>query len=343
MSFARASRRATSAFTVALLVASAVIACVGDEPASSVGGGSTPAHDAAQGTDDGAPGSDSGAGPNDGGGSGSDADADADAAVFDPLSIPDLALWLDAERGLGTQQDVRNWTDQVSKANARGDSPFDGDAGSCVPPVVVPNEINGRPVVRFDGSSSCLVLGNAFSTAFRDFSRGLSLFVVAKPGAYTGTREAVIAMHPASRELNESIRLTRGDQPPFLTVRNASGTDVHHSTSAGVFVPEEVHAFALVSAANGDSGAGDFTPIGSLSAYLDGAPITLTGGTASMLPTMRTRSMSLIGRFVHGGGHPQLNAPGYFRGDLAEIMIFRRAITKDEREKIDAYLREKWL
>ena len=275
-------------------------------------------------------------GPRGGGGGG---ETDADASTFDPKSIPDLALWLDAEKGLANQENVTNWTDQISQANARGDQSFDG--GTCVPPKRVPNEIKGQSVVRFDGTSSCLVLGDTFFQSFRDFSKGFSLFVVTKAKA-SDKREAVIALHPRQRVINESIRLMRQDQGGGVSVRSPEGVEIGTSTNAAAFADGQVHALAVVSAA-GDAGAGGFTPTGSVKLFVDGNAVAAVGGTSGLVPTTTTRSFSMIGRFIFGGGEPTAASPGYFTGDIAEIMVFRRALDVSERQQIDTYLRERWL
>ena len=191
-------------------------------------------------------------------------DAATDAGpVFSPKSIPDLALWLDAEQGLAVQSNVNNWVDQVSLTAVRGDQAH--GAGTCTPPQRIANEVKTHPVVRFNGTSTCLVLDDRFGGTFRDFTKGTSIFIVAKAGTSTGTRESLIDFSPGFGQSNDYFLLARDDQRAFHYVRNSSGPpfDDTSGSSASAFLAGEVH---VVSA---------FGSAGAAASYLSGVAFQL--------------------------------------------------------------------
>ncbi len=94
-----------------------------------------------------------------------DADADAaDVAPSDggtPASVKTLVLWLDATKSLtSTGSLVSKWPDQSGKGNHATQS------SSGNQPTIVSSGIGGKRAVRFDGSTSYLVIADASTLQF---------------------------------------------------------------------------------------------------------------------------------------------------------------------------------
>lgn len=79
----------------------------------------------------------------------------AGSAAWTPANLPGLWLWLKASTlGLNDGDSVTTWT----KAGGTGSSPTQGTAGSR--PTYQTNEVNGQPVIRFDGTDDFFTMGN---------------------------------------------------------------------------------------------------------------------------------------------------------------------------------------
>lgn len=265
-------------------------------------------------------------------------DASDGGPAFSPKTIPDLALWLDAEQGLAPQSNVTNWVDQVSLTAVRGDQSY--GAGTCAPPQRIPNEIKAHPVVRFNGTSTCLVMDDRFGGTFRDFTKGTTIVVVAKAGTATGARESVIDFSPAVGSSNDYLLLARDDQRAFHYVRNSNGPpfDDTSGSNASAFIAGETH---IVTAVGNGGTAATYISGAQFQIYLDGTALAMTS-TDTIVPPLLNRNMSLVGRFVGGNGQPTVNDPGWYRGDIGEILVFRRALTAAELGRVHDYLKAKW-
>ena len=94
--------------------------------------------------------------------------------AWSPANLPGLLLWLDASRitGLNDGDSVSQWDDLSGNANHWA------QATVSKQPTYETNELNGRPIVRFDGVDDVL------EHAGLDFGSSYTLFVVF---AYQGT------------------------------------------------------------------------------------------------------------------------------------------------------------
>lgn len=312
-------------------------ACVGDDARRASGGGQD-----ASAPLDGGNGTIVPSGTSDGGSdaaSSSDASTDEDASTFTPASIDGLTLWLDSTRGLGSSGTVTNWVDQATLRAVRGNVAY-GGGGTCVPPSRIDGEIKGNPVVRFDGTSNCLVMGDAFFDRFRDFRAGVTAFIVAKPGTASGSDEALLDFSPTTGVATEFVSITRDDQKPNYNVQDPSVGLSLAASNSSAFIEGEVHIMTM-SAEPGDAGA--FGSSSSVTFYVDGVAAPLSSTPTVYVPSVTNRSMSTIGRFVPGNGLPTTSAPGWYRGDIGEIVLYLRTLDAAERDAVHAYLKSKWL
>jgi hypothetical protein len=111
------------------------------------------------------------------------------------------------------------------------------------------------------------------------------------------------------------------------------------STNASAFLTDEMHLLT-VSAIPGDAGA--FTS-NSISFFIDGTATASSSQPVIHVPRVLNRSKSTVGRYVPGNGSPTVTSPGWFRGDVAEILVWFRELAPAERVLVEAYLESRWM
>lgn len=226
-----------------------------------------------------------------------------------------LRLWLDAG--------ARVTKDGANLVSALGDgSGVANDASQATPakqPLWIDNVINGRPVLRFDGINDQLIA--TLSPGTDNFT----VFVVAK----------TTAAHEIDTEGTTGTAGTSGQKYLF------------GATSSGV-----------------NAGAGMSLGTNGISIYENGnsymPPLAVYGGSVgngfvlgAFEYEARRPTIFLNGQLLRPGlvsPRPQVSAPteigagafGAFAGDIAEIMIYNRALSADERAIVEAYLSRKY-
>lgn len=337
------------AFTAFSVGGICYVACVGDDP--------DPVADAAS-QPDAATSSSGSTGTSGGGTSGSPevrdatstedaptADLDSgpkDAGSFRPSDLPGLTLWLDSLQGLGVNPSVQNWVDQVTLSAAKGDGTY-GNGNNCVPPSRVDGEIKGHPVVRFNGTSNCIAMGDAFFNRFADFREGVSIFIVAKPAGTEAGEQAVLDFSPGAVS-TEWVALSRDGDRPRYSIQNPMYGLSNSSSAASAFISGEPHVLSTVVQA-GDEGAFSADHPGGkpVAFFIDGTPGAVASAPAVYVPTVKNRQLSTLGRYVSGHGIPNGNSPGWFKGDIGEVIVYFRALAPGELAQVHAYLKAKWL
>lgn len=226
-----------------------------------------------------------------------------------------LRLWLDA--GSGVAKDGANlvsaWGDGSGVSNDAS------QATSAKQPVWIDNAINGRPVLRFDGQNDQLVA--TLSPGTDNFT----VFVVAK----------TTAAHEIDTEGTTGTAGTSGQK--YLFGATTSGANAGAGMSLGT------NGISIYE--NGDS-------------YMP--PLAVHSGTVgngfvlgAFEYEARRPTIFLNGQLVRAGlvsPRPQVFAPteigsgafGAFAGDVAEIMIYNRALGVGERAVVEAYLSRKY-
>lgn len=230
-------------------------------------------------------------------------------ADFSPDELPDLILWLDAGVGASVVRvegvaRVVEWRDR-SPAGHRA-TPVHGLA----PPVHVPDQLNGRGVLRFDGTHA-LVLEDS---AALDFQGGddLALFAVAN----ARSNGSLLA------RTDGAAMQYRFHVPRERTLRVVFGRGGEQRDSVSTLSPD---TFRLLSVAVGDRD-GERRFALRIDGRDEGGGIPGTGQVQS--------ATTIGGR--DGGAAQRLNF------DLAELILYRRALTEDERDRVEAYLRAKY-
>jgi hypothetical protein len=222
----------------------------------------------------------------------------------------DLQLWLRADAGVTTNASggVTQWADQSTNAN----NALQGTDTQA--PVLVANALNARPVLRFDGADDFLDVADSDSLSG---TGDIASFFVVKFADFTWFNAVwakTAANYPAPTDIytpagGNTLRVFRGDGTPD----NFNAVD-----SVGL----RENAYLVLG----------FDVAGSnLTHYLNNQP---NGSGPVTLNTADGNTPLKIGT----------RADGFTRmkGDIAEILIFSRALSSLERSNVFSYLQTKY-
>ncbi len=242
---------------------------------------------------------------------------DGEAAAFDPLSLPNLAIWLDATYQVDVAGDggagvVTRWHDR----SVYGRDAIPAGNGTN-PPTLVPSALGGRPVVHFISSQ-------------------LDLLVT----PWTGPGSSAITMFLVTRGYpNSALRFqTNVSTYPFVMFPiDTSGSEANPSfvLEVGTISPNAVTVRAPI-----DAGPTLLSATWSANGTAD----TYTGG---VLDEQRITGLTLPSGVLYIGGVLPLLGPPYTTvpfadGDIAEAIVYTNALGDADRVKVEAYLRAKW-
>jgi hypothetical protein len=230
-----------------------------------------------------------------------------------PQLIPNLGLWLKADAGVTLVGGaVDGWADQ--SGNGR-----DFSAPGATNRPAYSGTLNGLPVLTFDGTDDYLN-GNAASLNLAQNVNGLTIIAVAKYGASAiqglvsiGTGSVLGAGRSAIDVTATQWRLSgrRLDGDSFGSVAGGT-TSAVPVIQSGVFRYSAGTAGVFINSVSQNDGA--FQTAGA------------TSNTASL-------------RFVIGC---VINLSSFLNGDIAEVIIYQRAISVEERNSVERYLSVKW-
>ncbi|MEO0468066.1 MAG: lamin tail domain-containing protein, partial [Bacteroidota bacterium] len=216
-------------------------------------------------------------------------------------------VWLYADEYGGPLTDnssLSNWTDL---------SGFGNDASQSDPadqPHYFGDEINGHGVVRFDGSQDWLKINGAVSTLTDSFS----LFVVFRPQADTDDGYYLSTHNGGANRIKFGHRiagqLIYDDDDPSMS------NDVYFDQSTIVSM--------------------NLVPNSSINSYINGQPAL---GLNSFGSTGADRAS--IGQEYDGQGNDNQTS-NHWKGDLAEMILFRSNLASEERHQIESYLAIKY-
>lgn len=226
-----------------------------------------------------------------------------------PSQMSGLVTWLRADQGV-TQSGgvVSQWSD----LSGNGNNASQATSGSR--PTVVSNVINGKPVIRFDGSqwlngSANDVIANDYTIItvmkYDSFSEGVAVPVRVKSSV--GAREVFVTQGTIYGQYSAKRGQTQFSVTPAITL--------------GQFgVAEYVY--------------GGGTNYGTSSNFLTSYNGTVLGNYSSVGTAGGTANANVIGQTASGAN--MLN------GDFAELLIFNRALGETERKKVQFYLYQRY-
>ena len=226
------------------------------------------------------------------------------------MPLGNLALWLKADAGLlqgGTNTPVSLWADQSGNGN-HATQPT-----GTSQPLWIPGAIGDRPVVRFNGTNSYLSLPGSTMTG----TTGAEAFVVLKVAVdppsvpcglwYFGLQNNAAEFYP---DTSGAIYETFGFSAPG-GVSYALGVPSQPLT--------QYHVYQVSSQTN------------NWAAWTNGVLLyqTINNTYAYCATPVLGGNMTVFGSY-------------YFAGDIAEVLIFNRTLTVDEKETVGAYLASKY-
>jgi hypothetical protein len=222
-----------------------------------------------------------------------------------------LHLWLRADAGVVLQDGrVAKWEDQSGRSHHGAQDVV------ARRPRVGRDAVGGQPALQFDE-------GQWFTlpSGFKDFPGGVSVFVLARPAS----------PKPVFVEIGNRDRGS-GNPLGLLKVRLVANNFLLE-TEGTPGAPEKVVIDAPRSVSHGRYQSFGVVqgPSGSATLYLNGA--AAANGTAPP-PTQQVKGRNMIG---------QEAGPYEFRGDLAEVLVYGRALGEVERKDVERYLHEKYL
>jgi len=212
-----------------------------------------------------------------------------------------MLLWLKSDYWLSSGG-VASWRDVSGSGNSATQSNVSKQ------PTCVSNAVNGLSAVEFSGTDKWMQL----PTIASDFNNGMTLYVVNKPSA-VDINDRILDMGTGSTANNLLLTLESTTASRFWTSGNASDSILGAgSVSTGAYKALEViHT--------GREAAAIFSD-GTQSKALTSIPN----------PTTADRTANYIGQSNAGAN--------YFAGRIAEIILYDRILTPDERLQVQAYL-----
>lgn len=232
----------------------------------------------------------------------------AGVAAFSPSDLANLQLWLkaDAITGLNDGDEVATWADS-------GPGGRDATAVATARATYQTNELNGKPILRFDGSN------DTFTIASFPLKHTFTAFIVQKAAA-----AGMILEHSANAGLAPGfwIYATTNES---INARNAAGDRSGWNLSAGWAATSAWQVITCRSDgthANHDLWLGD-----------DAQSLTDTVMAADMGSAEVTDTLYICGRGSASLFHP---------ADVAEIIIYNAALATADRQSVIDYLQAKY-
>jgi hypothetical protein len=222
-----------------------------------------------------------------------------------------MVLWLKADAGVTTDGsgNVSAWADQSPAAENAAQS-TSGDE-----PQVVTNALNGKPVIRFNGSSAYLQMPPGFA----EMSSGVSFFAVFTPTTMASW-ERIFDLGNGSPSDNIIFCRNSNESTFAFNTDTGGGNLVQGSSESSLNTAQEYSGIL-----NGAS---------SMTLYQNGAQVgQVTSGLTA--PANVTRNYNYVGK-SNWSGDP------LYQGDMAEIIIYNRPITDIERDEVEGYLADKY-
>lgn len=234
------------------------------------------------------------------------------SAQTSPVPVNGLKLWLKGDSGVILSSGrVSKWTDQSgSGTNAV-------QTAASNQPLLIGTAINGKPAVRFDGVGTFMT----FNLPLNGLS-AITLVLVATSTQSLNGGSSGVANAPLF--WNETASWGTVHLSPFQgVVRYRFGTGQLNN------LPSFTRPLGIGNAPSVTVAVKNGT---AESLFVDGNNVlTQTGKLASIANVKSTGNL--------GRGY---NDNTYFGGDVAEVLVYNRALTDSERQAVEAYLRGKY-
>lgn len=255
--------------------------------------------------------------------------------IEDPTEIDDLALWLRADLGVTEVSGrVSVWADQ----SGNGRNATQGTA--ALRPVRVTNVINGRSVIRFESDAATMAYNLLTTSSFQSFpSNTGSLFFVCKRlvvgddlgqiiGTYNGIQDSDAKWDVSFNIDSGGYKYYTFNYDLFYPGEGRIGTTLTPTGDAKKYGwTDEFLIFYM------EKQSSDNTFVwhnGKEVDSLNGNPVLIDGPPLAMPINIGADTLN-VGPSTTSG----------LNGDIAEVILFDRALTDIERQKVEQYL-SKW-
>ena len=226
--------------------------------------------------------------------------------VFNSNTFSDLKLWLAADEGvvIPSGNAVMQWNDLSGNNNNASQVTLANR------PSIIYNVLNGKPVLRYNGSSSYLDLGNTFS-----IHDSLTFFVVFNT-QNNNLRQSIFSQNDAANAFQ--LEIGRTNRERMAQISGFAGPAVATATSA------QNDQFEILTYRRKDAGASN-------SFHRNGDSLHLTINTNNVF----------TGNGVKNIGRRAINSQ-YLKGDIAEIIFYGQPLSETNRIVVESYLRYKY-
>lgn len=251
-------------------------------------------------------------------------------AAFNPTKIAGLSAWYDASRtetlfdaasggsNVAADGTVARWEDLSGQGNHLTQS-----GASGLRPLRKDGEINGRSVVRFDGSDDRMVFTSALAASSLP---GFTVLCVAK--RWSAGTDNFVLMGQATAFVPYAI---------FIGPGSSYTTLYSPLTNQGVFRGNNaINVFNRTTAflATADTSKPDNTQGSLPELYADRQLVTINDSGTTLAGASATTFTELGAR--RGG------SALYAKADIAEVLYYSRVLAAGERAAAESYLQKKW-
>ena len=238
--------------------------------------------------------------------------------LMPPTALPagGLVLLLDAGNaalGAADGSPVTTWRDASGGGR-------DAVATAGRAPILVTGSLGGDAVLRFDGQDD----GMDLPAGFTDFTAGLSMFVVARPTAVQSGSKLVLLGSGAGQGNVSLGRNGEGAGLQYFTTD--SGGNYGWFATADALSTNEAAVYGVVQGGGAANSA--------VTATVSRNGVAVGSGTV-WVPPVVSRTQNRIGHSYWGGD-------GTFAGDVAEVIVYNRALTATEQSAVTSYLLDKY-
>jgi hypothetical protein len=248
--------------------------------------------------------------------------------TFIETTFQGLALWLRGDVGVtaNASSNISTWADQSTNHN-------DATQGTVAnQPLLVTNALNGKPVVRFNGTNDQLMLATS-------------------PGTNNFTVFAVVST-PQGEEIDpeDNSQYSSGG---FTGEHYLFGGNVNFNSYGEVGVSLGTNGASVYEYARNQSFGDQFAALAVYNgvvgpgssilevSYTNQVPSIYLDGRLVRVGLPSSRSQSALARAIGFGTTGYGNSP--FAGDVAEILGFNRVLTDGERSTVESYLNGKYV
>jgi PKD repeat protein len=237
----------------------------------------------------------------------------ATAQTLTPDQLPNLVVWLRAD---SVEKDgsnkVSSWPNKI------GVNPFN-QTDLNKQPTWVDNVWNGKPVIRFDGSNDVLNAGNSYNIG----TNSRTIFIVARSNVNTN-----YGLYAKSIDNNVPYRFALlGINGPTLLYYHDSQPVANYLYSTSIPVGFNIWSSVMDRTSQ------------QLKSYKNG---TLAGPTISGIDATGNFTSPyrfLVGAYNDGADQGE---QFYLNGDIAEMIVFDRALSDSERSQMERYLQVRY-